>query len=194
MGQAMCGCAFSVEKHSRSGYWSNWEFHHWHDYTRPYSEKILNCMASIGYTMKNCGECGYPIEQDTIELHPLLNKNVSELCGHARRQRFEKQDRKEFENYVADVFPMRKVQRKLRNTRNLVLFLVENCTAWLYLTKPIGNSLKVAISDLFFLLLDIQRRIPEDSNDFLERMHHMEVKARDLIALIQRYKLNWRNF
>ncbi|CAJ0603585.1 unnamed protein product [Cylicocyclus nassatus] len=128
-----------------------------------YSDEPRGCIHNRfkGYNGTH-GNLGYPIEQDTIELHPLLNKNISELCGHARRQRFEKQDRKEFENYVADVFPMRKVQRKLRNTRNLVLFLVENCTAWLYLTKPIGNSLKVAISDLFFLLLDIQRRIPED--------------------------------
>ncbi|VDM81520.1 unnamed protein product [Strongylus vulgaris] len=168
----------------RWDYDENGQYSHYHGYKRPLAPRALKHMALLGYSVKYCDECGQCKEPDTIMLRPFVNKEITRLCGGARRQRFEKNEREDFENYVANTFSKRKEQSRMIGIRNLVLFLVENCTAWLYLTKP-GNShaLKMSISKLFTQLLNV--RIPEERDEFTKRMQKLDESAGDLVALFR---------
>ncbi|CAJ0599240.1 unnamed protein product [Cylicocyclus nassatus] len=203
----LCEEVFQVPYGSDStrcpGWRCRWEYDdegnysHWHGYKRPINHRVLKHAKALGQKIKYCSECGQHESPHTIKLEGLVNRETAKLIAEAHRQRLEKNGKETFVKYVAKYFSSKKEQRKMNETRNLVLCLVENCTAWLYLMKPANShELKAQISSLFSQLTDIQcqfvdsqRRIPEEKDVFSKRMAKLEELADDLISVFRQYKI-----
>ncbi|KHJ93399.1 hypothetical protein OESDEN_06696, partial [Oesophagostomum dentatum] len=146
---------------------------HWNCYERTPAPKTLRVISALGITIKYCDECGKRFDPHTIQLRRLVNKDFSTLCWEARNERFNKSQ--DFVKAISKMFSIKKEQNRIDDLRRAVLFVVENCTAWLYLTKPVNcTHLKLEVSRLFRQLLAIQRSLPTTREIFMKQWAELE--------------------
>ncbi|KHJ79720.1 hypothetical protein OESDEN_20625, partial [Oesophagostomum dentatum] len=164
------------------------EFRHWHGCKRPLTPQMLKHIAVMGEKIEYCAECGERTAPHTMELRRIIDKHFSTLCAEARRERFKKNE--DFMKSMAEIGLTTRERTRMDELRKAVLVLTENCTAWLYLTKPLEcNHLKSEVSRLFRQLLAIQRVIPTmvSRDAFIKQMDSLEQAIGDLIVLFRQY-------
>ncbi|KHJ90792.1 hypothetical protein OESDEN_09354 [Oesophagostomum dentatum] len=160
------------------------EYRHWHGYEKELTPNTLRLLAALGVTLEYCAECGKRSGPHTVELRRLVDKDFSVLCWEARHERFNKSE--DFMRAISKMLPTKKEQCRVENLRKTILFVVENCTAWLYLTKPAEcNHLKLKVSRLFRQLLAIQRSLPTTRDIFAEKLAKLERSLEEIVGMFQ---------
>ncbi|KHJ91524.1 hypothetical protein OESDEN_08612, partial [Oesophagostomum dentatum] len=163
------------------------EYRHWHGYEKELTPNTHRLMAALGVTMEYCAECGKRSGPHTVQLRRLVDKDFSVLCWEARQERFNKSE--DFRRAISKMLPSKKEQCRVENLRKTILFVVENCTAWLYLTKPADcNHLKLEVSRLFRQLLAMQR-LATTREIFKKNLAKLEMTFEEVVSMFdQRIK------
>ncbi|RCN40396.1 hypothetical protein ANCCAN_13642 [Ancylostoma caninum] len=149
---------------------------------------------------------GYRVQPEYLEQKKLINKHYSTICVDARKLRFDErkktlrhsedrrrlriieQKRTEFADAVIKKFPSETEQHRVIDIRQTALFLVENCTAWLYLHRAEKNRiLKETVSLLFRQILLFQDQILDDRSDHKGDVVDLEKCVSDVIDLFRSY-------
>ncbi|EYC16477.1 hypothetical protein Y032_0033g2677 [Ancylostoma ceylanicum] len=114
----------------------------------------------------------------------LIRKDVARICVEARSQRIERSNRDAFRRNVSKLFLPKAEQYRVVDLRITVLFLVENCTAWLYLNgcNEYGD-LRKAVAQLFRQLLAIQRETWYTRDQIAVKVEEMEKATSEFISL-----------
>ncbi|KHJ93127.1 hypothetical protein OESDEN_06967 [Oesophagostomum dentatum] len=100
-----------------------------------------------------------------LEPKKLIRKEVASICVAARIERFYTSMRLEFENSVAKSTCSEREQCQVKDLRKTILFLVENCTAWIYLHCSEKHvRAKSQIGKLFQAILILQEEILRSSS------------------------------
>ncbi|CAJ0601632.1 unnamed protein product [Cylicocyclus nassatus] len=149
------------------------------------SYKHLN---ALGIKIENCKICGHEILPESVEIKPVMNRKVAEICAYARRQRFLQNS--DFEKFVMS--SVTKNKEKFKDLRKTVLYLIEFCTGWIYVAKPPNwRHLSLKISNLNNSLQFIEQQLPLPREDFVKQVGKLEEETKNLIKLVRR-SLNQR--
>ncbi|CAJ0603850.1 unnamed protein product [Cylicocyclus nassatus] len=110
------------------------------------SMKTYMHLSALDVNITECKICGDDVLPQTVELRPVINKNVAE-----------------------------------------VLYLIENCTAWIHVAKPPEwKYLNSTVSNLDKILQLIEQRIPSAKDDFEKQVTKFEEETKHIIALIRK--------
>ncbi|CAJ0596861.1 unnamed protein product [Cylicocyclus nassatus] len=195
-----CGRAFHVDKNfsgpircpAPDCWWSydeNGVHHHYHKYVPASTPKVVAHLAALGEVIKPCPECGRRLEPSTVKARSIIDKNFSSLCSKARKQRFITHKRGDFEKFISEILPTKKEQLAAIDLRKTALFLVGNCTALLYITKPDNcYALRKEVANLLRKLLLIQSRTSAiTKGEFITEMNKLRESTGSLIELFRKY-------
>ncbi|EYC16474.1 hypothetical protein Y032_0033g2676 [Ancylostoma ceylanicum] len=174
----------------RWNYTEDGQYGHWHNYDPPLSPRMWQHIRALAVDMKYCDECGVRTT-GVLKAKRLIRKDVASICVEARNQRFEIPNRREFESNASKLFPLKAEQNKVIDLRNTVLYLTENCTAWLYLMGPNEHQhLKKAVSQLYRKLLGMQQEITWASRDkVVMKVKELEEATTELISMFHQHSV-----
>ncbi|KHJ88561.1 hypothetical protein OESDEN_11643 [Oesophagostomum dentatum] len=110
-------------------------------------------------------EHDFEVTPKQLEPKKLIRKDVASICVAARTERFNTSKTREFENSVTKIIYSEEEQRSVKDLRKTILFLVENCTAWLFLHRSEKHvRAKSQIGKLFQAILILQEEILRSSS------------------------------
>ncbi|CAJ0596913.1 unnamed protein product [Cylicocyclus nassatus] len=129
------------------------------------------------------GEDAQPV---FLEPKKLIKKEYADICAAARNERFNATKGEEVEKVVNDIFPVDDAQG-LVELRKLILFMTENCTAWLYLHRHEDNeNLKHAVSQLYRAYLTFKEQILNLGTELNVRSEHLRQAVDEMVILFNR--------
>ncbi|KHJ88393.1 hypothetical protein OESDEN_11814 [Oesophagostomum dentatum] len=132
---------------------------------------------------------GVRVYPECLEPKKLIKKKFANICATARNERFNASRKTEFEEAVAKIFFSEKDVHKLKDFRKEVLFLVENCTAWLYIRLPEDHGrLKTLVMQLLHNFLEFQEEILHPRAGFATRVEELQAAVNELLASFRRCK------
>ncbi|EYC16464.1 hypothetical protein Y032_0033g2672 [Ancylostoma ceylanicum] len=173
----------------RWNYTDDGQYGHWHYCDTPISPRMWQHIRALDAGMKYCDECGIRT-RGVLEPKRLIRKDVANICVEARNQRFKAPNREDFERNVAKLFALKAEQNKVNDLRNTVFFLVENCTAWLYLDGSNKyKHLKKAVAQLFQQMLIRQHQTWTPRDQVIVRLEELEEATNELISLFHQHTL-----
>ncbi|CAJ0601634.1 unnamed protein product [Cylicocyclus nassatus] len=149
-----------------------------------YTVGITHHLHKLAVTL----DIGHEILPESVEIKPVMNRKVAEICAYARRQRFLQNS--DFEKFV--ISSVTKNKEKFRDLRKTILYLIEFCTGWVYVAKPSNwRHLSLEISNLNNSLQFIEQQLPLPRDDFVKQMGELEEETEKLVKLIRK-SLNQR--
>ncbi|RCN37781.1 hypothetical protein ANCCAN_16295 [Ancylostoma caninum] len=163
------------------------QFYHRHTYESPLSPRMWQHIRALAADMKYCDECGIRTV-GVLEAKRLIRKDVASICVEARNQRFEISKREDFERNMSKLFTLKAEQSEANDIRNTALYLVENCTAWLYLDGYNKHQrLKKAVATLFQKMLTLQHETWAPRDLVVMRVKELEEATDALINLFHQH-------
>ncbi|EYC39855.1 hypothetical protein Y032_0638g969 [Ancylostoma ceylanicum] len=127
---------------------------------------------------------GYPCTTDYLEPKKLIYKQFVKVCIEARRERFNETKRKEYEEAARKAFPSKAGTGIAIVLRKTVLYLAENCTAWLYLHRSDRHRhLKSTVSQILRSFLELQEELLHPRPGFNIRVENLRRDMNNLITM-----------
>ncbi|RCN37788.1 hypothetical protein ANCCAN_16302, partial [Ancylostoma caninum] len=168
-------------------YYDDGTYRHLHGYDPVLTSRMRKHIIALASDIEYCDECRLRITR-AVPGKRLIRKDFAMLCTEARIQRFSTQKIEQFNKSVARSFPLKSERCRLNHLRKTVLFLVENCTAWIYLNMPNDcQHMRTAVSQLFHQLLALEWQTSADRDDIASRVDQLEKATRELISMFQEH-------
>ncbi|KAL6726079.1 hypothetical protein Aduo_008088 [Ancylostoma duodenale] len=117
---------------------------------------------------------GQFVTSEHLEVKKLTKKEFAKICVEARKQRLSDKKRAIYERTAREPFSCEAEIRSAVEFRKTVLYVVENCTAWLYLHQSDGHQhLKSVLSQLLRSFLKLQEEIMHPRPKFNMRFENL---------------------
>ncbi|KAK6744901.1 hypothetical protein RB195_011550 [Necator americanus] len=127
---------------------------------------------------------GVPAQAKYVEPKRLIRKEYSKVCAEARKRRFDVEDRKNFEKAVTKMFSCKSSASDAINLRRTALFLVETCTAWLYLHRSEDHQhLKSLVLHLLENYSILQEEISLSESNVTARFDDLKIAITKVLTL-----------
>ncbi|KAL6726074.1 hypothetical protein Aduo_008084 [Ancylostoma duodenale] len=117
----------------------------------------------------------------------LIKKRYAATCLEARKLRLDEEKRIMFADCLSNLFPSESERSRMLDMGQTILFLVENCTAWLYLHRSDDHRhSKRTVSSLFQHFLVFHERILSNRSGDKISPAVLEARMSDVIGLFRR--------
>ncbi|ETN71851.1 hypothetical protein NECAME_04595, partial [Necator americanus] len=127
---------------------------------------------------------GAPAQVKYAAPKKLVRKQYSKVCTEARNRRFDNQGRKKFEKAINRVFSCKSSASDAINLGRTALFLVENCTAWLYLHRSEDHQhLKSLVLHLLENYSILQEEISLPESNVTARFDDLKIVIAKVLTL-----------
>ncbi|RCN37780.1 hypothetical protein ANCCAN_16294 [Ancylostoma caninum] len=168
-------------------YTEDGQYGHWHNYGKPPTPTLQQHIRALSADIKYCDECGIRTT-GVLEAKRLIRRDVASICVEVRNQRFGTPRSDDFKRNVLKYFLSKAEQNRLNDLRITILFLVENCTAWLYLDSSNEHQhLKKAVARLFRQFLMIQQETWASRDHVKMRVKELEEATNEVISLFRQH-------
>ncbi|KAK6744906.1 hypothetical protein RB195_011555 [Necator americanus] len=127
---------------------------------------------------------GAPAQVKYVAPKKLVRKQYSKVCTEARNRRFDNQGRKKFEKAINRVFSCKSSASDAINLGRTALFLVETCTAWLYLHRSEDHQhLKSLVLHLLENYSILQEEISLPASNVTARFDDLKIVIAKVLTL-----------
>ncbi|CAJ0598781.1 unnamed protein product [Cylicocyclus nassatus] len=136
---------------------------------------------------------GYEATPDVLEPMKLIRKEFAELCTLVRNERFNASKKNGFEKAASKRFSADECH-SIMELRKMVLFVVENCTAWLYLHRhEEQNKLRKAVLRLFKTYTTFREQILNLGCELTVGIRDVQNSMEEVVALFRQRLENERD-